>query len=243
VIHFIFDKISSKFQLKLKDRATAANILGEALKDVIKDKEERKASIVLAIPRGGVIVGDIIAKKLSCEFDIIISRKLRAPHNEELAIGAVTLGEDGTTAITYLNDMLVKELEISQEYIEKEKTYQIQEIKRRSSLYRNSEGKYGLSNSKYVILADDGAATGATVIAAARWIKKTNNPRSHLIIAIPVAPKQTKDLIKKEADYVEVITSPSTSNFKSVGQYYQSFEALTDEQVIEIMNKRRDPLT
>jgi putative phosphoribosyl transferase len=189
----IFESISSKFQFKLKDRANAANILGQALKDVIKKEEERKGSIVLGIPRGGVIVGDIIARKLSCKFDIIIPRKLRAPHSEELAIGAIM--EDGTT---YLNDMLVKELEISQEYIEKEKTYQIQEIKRRTLLYSNSEEKekekYDLRNNKYVILADDGAATSATVVAAARWIKKkkttTNNPK-RLIIAIPVAPKET----------------------------------------------------
>jgi putative phosphoribosyl transferase len=133
----IFDKITSKFQLKLKDRATAANILGEALKDVIKKEQERKDSIVLGIPRGGVIVGDIIARKLSCEFDIIIPRKLRAPHSGEIAIGAVM--EDGTT---YLNDMFVKELEISQEYIEKEKIYQIQEIKRRSSLYLRRHGDF-----------------------------------------------------------------------------------------------------
>jgi putative phosphoribosyl transferase len=190
----IFESISSKFQLKLKDRATAANILGEALKDIIKKEQERKYSVVLGIPRGGVIVGDIIARKLSCEFDIIIPRKPRAPYSEELAIGAIM--EDGTT---YLNDMLVKELEISQEYVEKEKTYQIQEIKRRALLYRDSEEKekYKLRNgSKYVILADDGAATGATVIAAAKWIKKkrtttTNNPRSRLIIAVPIAPKET----------------------------------------------------
>src|ERR671920_1391194 len=213
---FIFDRISSKFQLKLKDRAAAANILAEALKDVIKKEQERKDSIVLGIPRGGVIVGDIIARKLSCEFDIIIPRKLRAPHSEELAIGAIM--EDGTT---YLNDMLVKELEVSQEYIEEEKAYQIQEIKRRSSLYHNSQDRYELrnNNKKYVILADDGAATGATVVAAARWIKKktNNNPESRLIIALPVAPKQTKDLLRREADHIEVITSPSTSNFKSVG--------------------------
>ena len=86
-----------------------------------------------------------------------------------------------------------------------------------------------------IILADDGAATGATVIAAARWIKKNTNPRSHLIIAVPVVPKPTKDLLIKEADHVEVITSPSTSKFKSVGQYYQSFEPTTDEQVVKIM--------
>jgi predicted phosphoribosyltransferase len=133
----IFDKISSKFQLRLKDRDNAANILGEALKDVIKKEQERKDSIVLGIPRGGVIVGDIIARKLACEFDIIIPRKLRAPHSGEIAIGAVM--EDGTT---YLNDMFVKELEISQEYIEKEKIYQIQEIKRRSSLYLRRHGDF-----------------------------------------------------------------------------------------------------
>ena len=229
----IFESISSKFQLKLKDRANAANILGQALKDVIKKEEERKGSIVLGIPRGGVIVGDIIARRLSCEFDIIIPRKLRAPHSEELAIGAVM--EDGTT---YLNDTLVRELKVSQEYIEKEKAYQIQEIKRRSSLYRNSQDRYKLRNNKYVIIADDGAATGATVVAAARWIKKknitTNNPK-RLIIAIPVAPKETLNLLKNEADHVEVITSPSTYNFKS----YQNFEPVTDEQVIDVMKRNR----
>jgi putative phosphoribosyl transferase len=237
----IFDKISSKFQLRLKDRANAGSILGEVLKDVIKKEQERKDSIVLGIPRGGVIVGDIIARKLACEFDIIIPRKLRTPHSEELAIGAVM--EDGTT---YFNDMLVKELEISQEYIEKEKAYQIQEIKRRSSLYRRNDDfaprdDHNIPNGKTaIILADDGAATGATVIAAARWIKKkTNNPKSHLIIAVPVVPKQTKELLRRESDHVEVILSPSTFNFKSVGQYYQSFEPITDKQVIEIMGSRK----
>jgi putative phosphoribosyl transferase len=150
--------------------------------------------------------------------------------------------EDGTS---YLNDELVRELEISQEYIQKEKAKQIEEIKRRSSLYRDNtrrmEHDYHHLKDKTVILADDGAATGATVIAAARWIKN-NNPRSHLIIAIPVAPKETLNLLKREADHVEVITSPSTFNFKSVAQYYQSFEAVTDEQIINIMKRNRNVL-
>jgi putative phosphoribosyl transferase len=68
---------------------------------------------------------------------------------------------------------------------------------------------------------------------------KTNNPESHLIIAIPVAPKQTKELLKREAEHIEVIISPSTSNFKSVGQYYQSFEPITDEEVIDVMKRNR----
>jgi putative phosphoribosyl transferase len=90
----LLDRISSKFQLRLKDRANAGNILGEALKDIIKNEQERNENtIVLGIPRGGVIVADIVARKLSSEFDIIIPRKIRAPHNEEVAIGAVM--EDG----------------------------------------------------------------------------------------------------------------------------------------------------
>jgi putative phosphoribosyl transferase len=151
--------------------------------------------------------------------------------------------EDGTT---YLNDILVKELEVSQEYIEKEKEDQILEIKRRSLLYRGKDYTarevYNIINGKTVILVDDGAATGATVIAAARWIKKTNNPRGRLIIAVPVAPKETLNLLKKEADSIEVITSPSTSNFKSVEQYYQSFEPVTDQQVIQIMMRKTNIL-
>jgi putative phosphoribosyl transferase len=239
----ILDKITNKFQSRLKDRTTAANILGEALKDVIKDEEERKSSIVLGIPRGGVVVADIIARKLGCQFDIVTPRKLRAPDNEELAMGAVM--EDGTT---YLNDDIVRTLGISNEYIEKEKALQIQEIKRRTLTYRSTVDNKNvyqvIGNNNTVILTDDGAATGATLIAAARWIRRRttlqyhHNTRHRLIIAVPVAANDTVDLLKKEADHVEVIISPSTYSFRSVGQYYQSFEQVEDEQVMQIMKSR-----
>jgi predicted phosphoribosyltransferase len=237
----LLDKITTKFQLRLKDRSSAGNILGEALRDVIKDEKERKEhTIVLGIPRGGVILADVVAKKLSCKFDIIIPRKLRAPHNEEIAIGA--LMEDGTA---YLNDDLVRELGILQDYIEKEKINQIQEIRRRTLLYCNhstskASGDHQNLKGNYnnIILVDDGAATGATIIVAARWIKKNTNI-TKLIIAVPIIPKITKDLLEKEADHVEVIIAPSISKFKSVGQYYQSFEATSDDQVIEIINKHK----
>ena len=234
----ILDRISSKFQLRLKDRTNAGNILGESLKDIIKDKQERRENtVVLGIPRGGVVVADIVARKLSCHFDIVIPRKLGAPHNEEVAIGAVM--EDGTT---YLNEEIVKTLDVSKEYIEQEKAKQIQEIKRRTSLYRGSQKRYELNDMKNIVLVDDGAATGATVIAAAKWVRRSNNNtlNQKLIITVPVAPKDTVNLLKKEgeADHVEVITSPSTSNFKSVGQYYQSFEPVQDEKVIQIMRDR-----
>jgi len=235
----IFELISRKFQFKFKDRAAAADILGESLKDRVKNEEEQKTAIVLGIPRGGVITADIVAKKLSTLlFDIIIPRKLTDPDNKEQAIGAIM--EDGTT---YIDQQLINDLQISLEYLEKEKLEQIREIKRRTALYHNNEPiREDFSSSflkdKTIILVDDGAATGATIIAAARWIKKLENKPKRLIIAIPVAPKSTVNLLKKECNAeVEVVISPS-STFHSVEQYHQNFQQIPDEQVIRIMKNR-----
>ena len=180
----ILNGINNKFQLKFKDRESAGTILSESLKTIIKN-DERKNTLVFGIPRGGVITADIIARKLRCNFDIIIPRKIRAPSNEEIAIGAI-MG-DGTT---YLNEMIVKDLEISTKYIQDEKLGQLEEIKRRASLYCFGNREYTKLNNinfsnKTIILVDDGAATGATIIVAARWIRVTKNPR-RFIVAIPV---------------------------------------------------------
>jgi predicted phosphoribosyltransferase len=228
--------------LKFKDRVSAGKIIGETLKDTIK-KEERKNSVVIGIPRGGVITADIIARKLNCTFGMIIPRKLCAPNNDELAIGAV-MG-DGTT---YINEIIVKELEISPQYINKEKIHQLEEVKRRISLYCSGNRKFiDLNNvnteSKTIILVDDGAATGATIIAAARWIK-AKKKLHRFIIAIPIVPKHTLNLMKHEdVDKIEVITSPEI-NFNSIEQYYKNFIQITDEQVINIIDayKQIDPL-
>jgi putative phosphoribosyl transferase len=232
----MFDTITRKFQFKFKDRVTAAHILAAALLDTLDKKQEEENNnniVVLGIPRGGVITADIVATKLPkpVEFDIVIPRKLGMPHNEESAVGAIM--EDGTI---YLHDTLVKELQVSQEYLEREKAKQIEEIRRRSALYRKTQVDHTpILNDRTVILVDDGAASGATVIAAARSIKRYT-PK-HLIIALPVAPKETVNLLKMEADYVEIVTSPSAS-FNSVGQYYKDFKPVTDEQVIKIMQNR-----
>jgi predicted phosphoribosyltransferase len=236
----MFDSIKNKFQFRFKDRIYAANILAAALQDFLgKDKERSENMTVLGIPRGGVIVADMVATKLKASnFDIVIPRKLRIPHNEEAAFGAI-MG-DGTV---YVDDRIVRDLDISEEYMEKEKEFQLQEIKRRSALYRNKEEFLEQSkqnkviNGRTIILVDDGAASGATVIAVARSIKKALNQNNKLIIGLPVAPKETVALLQKEADHVEVITAPSL-HFNSVGQYYRSFESVSDEKVIEIMKKR-----
>ena len=239
----IFDLISHKFQFKFKDRVAAADVLGESLKYRVKKVEEQKTAVVLGIPRGGVITADIVAKKFSTLFfDIIVPRKLTDPDNKEQAIGAIM--EDGTT---YIDQQLINDLQISLEYLEKEKLEQIQEIKRRTALYRNNEPtRKGFSSSssssflkdKTVVLVDDGAATGATIIAAARWIMKLENKPKRLIIALPVAPKSTVNLLRKECNTeVEVVISPS-STFHSVEQYHQNFQQISDEQVIKIMKDR-----
>src|SRR5262249_9078915 len=156
---------------RFKDRVTVAGILGESLKDKL-NTEELRSAIVLGIPRGGVITADIIARKLSCRLDIIIPRKLTDPHNKEQAIGAIM--EDGTT---YLDEELVNHLQISPEYLEQEKLHRIAEIRRRTSVFHGGEGPDVDLNDKVVILVDDGAATGATVIVATRSIRERFRPK------------------------------------------------------------------
>lgn len=232
----MFDSIKSKFQfqLKFKDRVNAANILAAALSDRL-NKQERINSCVLGIPRGGVIVADVVASKLRTNnFNIIIPRKLTIPQNEDMAIGAVML--DG---MTYLNH----DFEAPSEYIRVERIKKIEEIKRRMQLYLAVDSmKYlditDIKNNATVIIVDDGVASGSTFIVAARWLKKFYNPR-RIIAAATVAPKEIVKMLKDDAvNDVEVITKPHLSSFNYVGQYYQNFAPVPDEQVVQIMKRR-----
>jgi putative phosphoribosyl transferase len=230
----IYDIMRGKFRLRFKNRQSAGTILGETLKDFIK-KQDRKNCVVLGIPRGGVITGYHVAKKLGSQFDMIIPRKLCAPNNEELAIGAIT--GDGTT---YINDTLVKALDVTPDYIANERLNQLKEIERRASLYYSKKKTIkGLDYAKLdfgtIILADDGISTGATIIAAERSIKSYRND-CRLIIATPVAPKTTISRLQNEGiDHIEVITTPSDSEFESVEQFYHDFHQVTDEEVIKVI--------
>jgi predicted phosphoribosyltransferase len=233
----MFEAISRRFQLKFKDRAAAGNILAEIIKDRLK-KEKLEQCIVFGVPRGGVVTADTVVRRLSAanaavDFDIIIPRKLTDPDNKEQAIGAVM--EDGTT---YLDEELISMLQITPEYVEKEKAEQIQEIRRRNALYysKTSINCHDHLKDRATILVDDGAATGATLIAAARWLRKKHTPK-RLIIAVPVAPKDTIKLLRQESDVVEVVTDPS-SIFKSVEQFYQDFKPVSDDKVMEILRTR-----
>jgi putative phosphoribosyl transferase len=234
----ILNKFFGKFQLKIKNRESAGNILAGTLKDILK-KVNGSNIIVVGLPRGGFVMAEIIARKLSCNLDMMISKRLRAPHNEEIAIGAIA--EDG---ITFLNKTLIEELKISDEYIDKESSYQLQEIKRLSEIYYQGkktlhDANYITDNNKTIIIVDDGAATGSTIIAASRSLRKKYNP-IFIVVAITVSPKGTIDLLKKEGiDHIEVITSPNDGNFRTVEQFYQNFGQVSDNEILNILHNIR----
>jgi putative phosphoribosyl transferase len=214
---------------RFKDREHAAELLITKLNNQLKD-EIAKDVVVFGIPRGGVVLAYIIHKNRSANFfDIVIPRKLGAPNNKELGIGAIM---DKDTV--YLNEYVVKALKVPQDYIEIEKESQIREINRRSLLYRPKQDEYNIKN-KTIILVDDGAATGATLVVSARWIRKSNPKK--IIIAIPVAPNETVKLLENEVDEVVTILIPPTSNFTSVAQFYDNFEEITDDKVVKITNE------
>lgn len=234
----ILNKFFGKFQLKIKNRESAGNILAGALKDILK-KVSGSDIIVVGLPRGGFVMAEIIARKLSCNLDMMISKRLRAPHNEEIAIGAVA--EDGTT---YLNNTLIEELKISREYLDKELSYQLQEIKRLTDMYYQGrktflEDKSITIDDIIIVIVDDGAATGSTITATSRSLRKKYNPKS-IIVAITVSPRGTVDLLRRDGiDHVEVVTSPSDNNFSAIEQYYQIFDQVSDDDILDIINTIR----
>lgn len=208
-------------QLIFQDRADAAKKLAEKLVWV-----KQEDLVVLAIPRGGVVTGDVIASALDAKLDVVVPRKLGAPFNPELAIGAVM--HDGSY---FLNTEIIDMLNVSRDYIDTEIATQMKEIERRLIRFRGSK-KYELQD-KTILLVDDGIATGATMFAAAQWVKK-QKPKK-MIIAVPVGPIETIDKLKEIADEVIVLLSPLL--FGAVGQFYQDFTQVSDDQVRDIMKR------
>lgn len=204
-----------------KDRKDAADQLAKALED-FKDSNP----IILAIPRGGIIIGDIIASKLDAELDIIVSKKIGAPYNDELAIGAIM--HDGSY---FPNKEIAQQLDISNEYLEEKKQIQMKEVERRLVHYRGKI-EYDLQN-RLVIIVDDGVATGATLSVASLWVKNQNTQK--IIIAIPGGAKDTILKLSKIVDEVIALETPDI--FSAVSQIYHNFSQVNDNEVEDIMRK------
>jgi len=198
-------------------------------------KKEQIASssiVVLSIPRGGVVIGDVVADKLNAKFDVVVSRKIGAPNDPEVAIGAVM--PDGTYL---LNEDIMQTLNVPQNYIDAQVNVQVKEIVRRLMSFRGSKEYDSELKGKTVVLVDDGIATGATMLSAAQWLKTKQNCQE-LIIAVPVAPRDTVDRLKQivgNNDKVIVLYSPES--FTAVGQFYAGFGQVSDSQVKKIMRK------
>jgi predicted phosphoribosyltransferase len=197
---------------------------------------ERSDIIVIGLPRGGFVIAEIIAKELSCKLYMLLVKRLRAPYNEEMAIGAVA--GDGSS---YLNKSLIKDLKISDEYIDNELSYQLEEIQRQADVYdeekKNSlDEKDNAVNGKTIIIVDDGAATGSTILATITSLRNNYNPKN-IIVAVPVSPRDTVNLFRREGiDHVEVIICPTDNKFKSIEQFYQNFDRVSDDKILDVIS-------
>lgn len=212
-----------------RDRTDAAKQLAERLYWLKNEIQENKSSVVIvAVPRGGVVIGNIIASQLGGKLDLVVSRKIGAPFNPELAIGAVM--PDGSY---FLNDV-AEMMNVSQDYIESQIEKEVKEIDRRLIEFRGDREYYNELEDKIVVLVDDGIATGATILASAKWIKDKHNCKQ-LIIAVPLAPGEILEDLKRVADKVIVLHTPEP--FGAVGRFYHDFNQVSDDEVKEMMKK------
>lgn len=218
--------------VKFQNRADAGEKLAERLlllkQTQLKERDSQKI-IIVGIPRGGVIIADIIASKLGVKLDIVVSRKISAPDNSELAIGAVM-----PNGSYFLNQEIVDTRNISLDYTQTQASAQAKEIERRLMSYRNTKEYDNEFDGKTVVLVDDGIATGATMLASARWIKNEEHCEQ-LVIAVPVAPGEILSRLKQVADEVIVLYTPEP--FIAVGRFYEDFNQVSDNEVKVIMKK------
>ncbi len=207
----------------LRDREDA----GEQLADLLSDLKGGNV-VVLGIPRGGVEVAAVVARRLAAPLDVVIPRKVGAPGNPELGLGAVA--ED----VEVLDERLIRVLAVNETYLRNEIAAQQEEIARRSSAYRGDQPPVPLQG-KVVVVVDDGVATGGTAVAALRWARARGAAK--VILAVPVAPADAVRRLEQEADEVRVLATPEP--FYAVGQWYDSFPQVSDGRVVELLAESR----
>lgn len=225
----ILSSIRDGSNIKFKNRETAGKSLAYLLRSSFKKNQNDKKFIVVCIPRGGVVVGDVIARNFGFNLDIILPERLLSPGNKELTIGSIM--KDGTY---HIDNFMVNSLKISNDYLEKEKSLKIKEIELRETLYgKQMEGNK--LKSKNIILVDDGAATGATLLVASKWIK-TFHP-THLTIVTPICPKELLKFLKNEVNDVISLINPLSRNFTTISKFYHDFLPISDTQVLDILKE------
>jgi predicted phosphoribosyltransferase len=205
-----------------QDREDAARLLAARLKG-----RAWHHPLVLAIPRGGVVTGAVLARELGAELDVVLSRKLRAPDQSELAIGAIS--EDGRA---HLNQYAAEIVDQMIDYLIAERRHQLHEIARRKKLFRSVRPQTPVAG-RSVIVTDDGIATGSTMIAALQTVR-AQQPRE-LIVAVPVASPNRLEEVRRWCDEVVCLLSPE--DFWAIGQFYEDFRQVEDDEVSELLRQ------
>lgn len=206
----------------LKDRREAGERLAARL-DIYRDRDP----LIMAVPRGGVVVAAPVQEALGGELDLIITRKIGAPHQRELAIGATS--GDG---FVMLNEELISRIGVFPDYVKKAAAREQAEISRRLKLYRG-ERPLPQIEGRVVLIVDDGVATGYTLLAALRSVREQKP--AELALAVPVGPPETFNRLNKEVEALVYLEAPV--DFAAVGQFYRHFEQVGDEEVIETLQK------
>ena len=203
-----------------KNRVEAAKLLLKKLTRFANHKEV----VILTIPRGGVPIGKILSDSLNVPLDLVLSKKIGHPFHKEFAIGAVTF-----------SDIILRpeSAEVPKVYIDKETKRIHKLLDQRQKLYYGKRKPIDLTN-KIVIITDDGVATGNTLISCIKLIKK-QNPKE-IIVALPVSPPGTLKTIKELKEVNEVICLLIPDNFFAVGQFYEDFSPVSDNEVINLLN-------
>ena len=207
------------------NRIEAGQQLAKKLAEIPQQELPRESLIILGIPRGGVVVGRQIATRLSSPLDVVVTKKIGAPGNSELAIGAVgALGEP------VIDEELAKRVGADETYLQSQIAELRSEVLRRVKEYRGDKPALDLKN-KVVIITDDGIATGATIQAAIEILRQENPQK--IVVAVPVVAKDALKEIEGLADEVIYLDAPEL--FFAVGQFYQEFEQVSDEEVKELL--------
>lgn len=207
------------------DRSEAGKILGEALSE-----NGREADLVLAIPRGGLPVGRAVADVLGLPLDVVAAKKMGAPQNEELAVGAAA--SDGSV---WLNESVIRELGLSDDHLREERERAVEVAREKERKYRgDSIGEEVVG--KTAVVVDDGVATGATAIACARRVKAKG--AESVVLAVPVGAEESLSRLEDEADEVVCLRIPEP--FHAVGQFYDEFGQVTDEEAMEYLGEESE---